>query len=284
MKVGIQLYSVRNRMASDPVGTIREVVNRGYRNIEAANHNAENDSGVGFGVTSQDLKQMLDELGASIISAHVMPLNESNIDRVLEYHSFIGTKYIAVPIAFFRGRDDALRMAETLNRMGERCHSAGIQLLYHNHYHEFQRFDGEGILHTIATNSDPSLVQFEIDTYWTMRAGKDPIELLRMLGTRVRLIHQKDYTKGYEAEIDLLRSAQEAGDYIDMKRFERDLKNETFTEVGTGIMDIQSIIDIGNTICGAEYIILEQDYSLLDELESVSVSMDSFKQFSGIEW
>ena len=69
-----------------------------------------------------------------------------------------------------------------------------------------------------------------------------------------------------------------------MDRFNRDIKEETFTEIGTGIMDIQTIIDTANDCCESEAIVLEQDYSQYDELESIRISMDSFKRFKGVEW
>ena len=53
---------------------------------------------------------------------------------------------------------------------------------------------------------------------------------------------------------------------------------------GTGVMDIQAIIDTANEYCGSEYIVLEQDYSQHDELESIAISMDSFRKFKGVEW
>ena len=85
-------------------------------------------------------------------------------------------------------------------------------------------------------------------------------------------------------ERDLLASVEAAGDYVDMGRFNRDVRPETFTEIGTGVMDIQAIIDTANEYCGSEYIVLEQDYSQHDELESIAISMDSFRKFKGVEW
>lgn len=284
MKVGIQLYSVRNHMAENPVDTIRKVANEGYRYIEVANHNADKDAGIGFGISAEETKALLKETGAQIFSAHIFPLNPEEMTPILEFHKEIGTKYFVQPMDFYKDRDETLRKAEMLNKVGERCKEYGMQLLYHNHFHEFQHFGPETVFELLMNHTDPELVKIELDTYWTTRGQQDPVELLKKYGKRVCLVHQKDFTKGYEAERDLLASVEAAGDYVDMDRFNRDVKPETFTEIGTGIMDIQSIIDAANTYCGSEAIVLEQDYSQHDELESIRISMESFKRFKGVEW
>lgn len=284
MKVGIQLYSVRNHMAQDPLGTIKKVAEAGYRYIEVANHNADKDTGVGFGVSAKEVNQLLADCNAQIFSAHIFPLDPEKMTPILEYHQEIGTKYFVHPMDFYKDRDETLRKAEMMNKVGERCKDYGMQLLYHNHFHEFQHFGDKTIYELLMENTDPELVKIELDTYWTTRGQQDPLALLKKYGKRVRLVHQKDFTKGYEAERDLLASVEAAGDYVDMERFGRDVRPETFTEIGTGVMDIQAIIDTANEYCGSEYIVLEQDYSQHDELESIAISMDSFRKFKGVEW
>lgn len=284
MKVGIQLYSVRNHMAEAPIDTIRKVTEAGYRYIEVANHNADKDAGVGFGVSAKEIRKLLDETKSEIFSAHIFPLNPAEMTPILEYHQEIGTRYFVHPMDFYKDRDEVLRKAETLNSVGERCKEYGMQLLYHNHFHEFQHFGDETIFELLMNNTDPELVKIELDTYWTTRGQQDPVALLKKYGKRVRLVHQKDFTKGYEAERDLLKSVEDAGDYVDMDRFNRDVRPETFTEIGTGVMDIQSIINTAVSECDSEFIVLEQDYSQHDELESIAISMDSFRKFKGVEW
>ncbi len=284
MKVGIQLYSVRNHMAKDPISTIRDVANAGYRHIEVANHNAGNDAGVGFGITAKEVRSLLNEVGAEIFSAHIFPLDPERMAPVLEFHQEIGTKFLVQPMDFYRDREEALIKADILNKVGERCKDYGMQLLYHNHYHEFQHFGDDTIYELLINNTDPELVKIELDTYWTLRAGRNPIEELKKYGKRVCLVHQKDFTKGFEDKLNLLASVEANNDYVDMDRFNLEVRPETFTEIGTGIMDIQYIIDTANEFCGSEYIVLEQDFSQYDEIESIKISMDSFRKFKGVEW
>jgi sugar phosphate isomerase/epimerase len=284
MKVGIQLYSVRNHMAQDPIDTIRKVAEAGYRYIEVANHNADTDAGVGFGVSAKEVNELLKETGAKIFSAHIFPMDPAKMTPILEFHQAIGTKYFVQPMDFFKDRDETLRKAEELNSVGARCREYGMQLLYHNHFHEFQHFGDKTIYELLMENTDPELVKIELDTYWTTRGEQDPIALLKKYGKRVRLVHQKDYTKGYEAERDLIASVEATNDYVDLDRFNRDVRPETFTEIGTGVMDIQSIIDTAIEYCDSEYIVLEQDHSQYDEMKSIAISMDSFRKFKGVEW
>jgi sugar phosphate isomerase/epimerase len=284
MKVGIQLYSVRNRMAKDPVAAIKAVVGEGYRYLETANHTADKDPGVGFGVPAKELKEMLDGAGAKVVSAHIFPMTGEVLGPVLEYYGQLGTPYLVMPMGFYSSRDDALRQAEDLNRIGKTCAGAGITLLYHNHFHEFQIFDGSTVFDIILEHTDPKLVQVELDTYWAMRGGQDPAALLKAWGERVRLIHQKDYPAEYRDRINLIDKVNREHLKVDMAYFMSLGVDKAFTEIGTGIMDIQSIIGAGNGLCKADYIILEQDYTSHDELESVRISMENFKKFTGIKW
>lgn len=286
MKVGIQLYSVRNSMAKDPLATIQRVAEQGYRFLEVANHNAEKDYGVGFSVSPDEINKVLSQTEAKIVSAHIFPLDAEKIKPVLEYHNQIGTKYIAMPMDFYRDRNETLRKAEILNGVGEECKKAGIQLLYHNHFHEFQVFEGEteSIFETLMENTDENLLQIEIDTYWALRGGVDPVEFIKKYGKRVRLIHQKDFPKDMEGQLNLLNAVHKDNIYVDMGYFNSVVPENTFTEIGNGIIDIQGIINAANEYGDVDYIILEQDYTTYDEFESIKISMENFKKLKGITW
>lgn len=284
MKVGIQLYSVRNHMAKDPITTVKTVVQEGYRYLETANHTADKDPGVGFGVPAGEMKKILDGEGARIVSAHVSPMTSEVLGPVLEYYQQLGTGYMVMPMSFYPGRDDTLRQAEDLNRIGKACAGAGMTLLFHNHFHEFQVFDGSTVFDLILEHTDPALVKVELDAYWALRGGQDPVAFLKKWGERVRLIHQKDYPAEYRDRINLIDKINRDHLKVDMNYFMGLGMDKEFTEIGTGIMDIQSIIDAGNGFCKADYIILEQDHTSHDEFESIRISMESFKKFKGIEW
>lgn len=282
MKAGIQLYSVRTAMQQDPLAAIRRVAEIGYRYLEVANHNADKDPGVGFAASAADIQSVLKQTGARVISAHLSPLAPKALGPALEYHAQLGTGFFVVPMAFFAERDDILRLAESLSQVAEACREYQIELLYHNHFHEFQTFGNATAFDILMDNTDPALVKIELDTYWAMRGGQDPVALLQRYGKRVRLVHQKDYPKGRDGDIDLIAEPNRTGVSVTTEYFMQHVDPTLFTEIGTGIMDIQRILDAARRHCSCKYIILEQDATQLDEMESIRVSMEHFRQFSGI--
>lgn len=283
MKIGIQMYSVKEHMKEDPQNAIRKVTSIGYRYLETANYQADTDPGVGFPVSAEEIKRTLADTGSEIVGAHLQPLAGDYLKVNLEYFAELGTRFFIVPMEFYRDKSDVLRLAERLNQAAEQCGKYGIELLYHNHYHEFQLMDGELVYEMIMNHTDPELVKIELDTYWAMRAGQNPISLMKKYGKRIRMIHQKDFPAQCRDELQIITHQNRTGVVIDMPYFNDHFNPEAFTEIGNGIMDIQNIINVGNEICGSEYIIVEQDASALDELLSVEISLNNLKRYKGIE-
>ena len=283
LKVGIQLYSVRELMKQDPIKTIYQVADAGYKYLEAANHNALEDQGIGFGVSAEELKKVLDDAGAKVVSAHIYPFNMENYKKVIEYNQKIGNATVIYPMEYFSSRDDVMRKVEMYEQMGKIAAEEGMTFLYHNHYHEFQEFDGETVMDAIVNNTDPAHVNLELDTYWTLRGGVDPVEAMKHFGTRIKKLHQKDLVKDSKNPVNMFDIV---GKYtiIDQKLWVGTKCNDDFTEIGYGCMDIQSIIDTANKIGSMDYIILEQDATKLNQLDSVKRSMEGFHKFGGIVW
>lgn len=179
LKVGIQLYSVRNLMEKNPVEVLEKVAEIGYKNIEVANHKAAQEFGVGFGVSASQLNEIFGRFGSRVVSAHIWPFDENNYSQIIEYNKAIGNHIIVHPIDFFKDESEALKKCEFYNKMGKMARDEGIDYLYHNHFHEFQKFNGKPVLEIIKDNTDPEYVNFELDTFWTMRAGLNPIEVMK---------------------------------------------------------------------------------------------------------
>lgn len=308
LKVGLILYSVREAMARDAIGTVEAVGKLGYKYIEVCNHNAIEDAGCGFGIEAEALKQTFDTFGSRVVSAHVFPFEKSDVPAVLRYNQALGNRNIVNPMGKFSTYDDLMRQCEAFNETGRICRREGMNYLYHNHDHEFRTFQGKYILDIIAENTDPDYLGFELDTFWVMRAGLCPTDILKRYGKRVKLIHQKDFAWDSLAPINTIgllpqeREMQDGqalgldgdSDYA-KKGGQHDSKEEAdhkrriyssaFTEIGTGIMKIQDIIDTANAFTDAEYIILEQDYTRMEnQLASIEKSMEYFQKFTGISW
>ena len=284
LRVGIQLFSVRDMMKKNPYETIKKVADLGYRYIEPANHNALEDDGVGFGVTAEELNQVLAESGSRVISNHIAPFTEDNAPAVIAYNKAIGNKYVVYPVGYYSSKEDVLEVCGRLNRIGEMCKKEGMYLLYHNHYQEFQKFDGKTVMDYIVDETDPESIGLELDTFWVMRAGIDPSEAIRNFGTRVKLLHQKDYRPVEGEPANLFEKWGYDMDVTSSEKFKASYSHDGFAEVGTGVMDIQKIIDTANELGSVEYIILEQDFTKREQLDSVIISMDSFKKYKGIAW
>lgn len=282
LKVGIQLFSVREDMEKDPVEAIRKVAEIGYKNLEVANPRADQDPGVGFGVPADKLLEILGGFGARVISGHLRPIDETSLPGIIEYHGKIGNHYIGQSIDFFGDYDALMKRCEYYNQVGKALSEYGMKFLYHNHYHEFQKMQDKYILYHILENTDPAYVDFELDTFWAMRGGACPIEVMKAMGNRLKLVHQKDFSKTTDSPVNIWTIKGEDA-VITRETFGSAHKPEDFCEIGTGIMDIQKIIDTANDQ-GAEYIVLEQDATQLTPMESIKISMDNFKKYSGIDW
>lgn len=285
MKVGIQLYSVRQAMEKDPIGILKKVGDAGYKYIEVANHHMDKDSGIGFGVPAKEMRKILDDYGIGLVGTHLFPFVEDALERVLEYQAEVGCKRIGYANSVFpNGMEDVKARCEEMNRVGEKSRAYGIQFYYHNHFQEYQKFEGKTVMQHMRDNTEPDLVAFELDTYWAARGGVDPVEAMAELGDRLILLHQKDFTKGANVPIDLFSYKHTHDDSLGWEIFDDHAENgHLFIEIGTGVLPIQSYIDQGNKQ-GVEYIVLEQDYTQLDEIESIKLSMENFRKFSGIEW
>lgn len=288
MKVGIQLYSVRDEMAKDPIKAIEKVASIGYKNLEVANPRADEDPGVGFNVPADKLQEILSGFDAHVVSSHIRPFTPDTADAIIAYHESIGNKYIGQSADFWTSKENLLERCRYYNEMGKLCAAHGMKFLYHNHYHEFQKLEGKYILYHIMENTDPAYVDFELDTFWAMRGGADLIEVMKTLGKRLSMIHQKDFSKTAPSELNVLKfkgleEIKSDADFISHDNFQGGFDHADFCEIGTGIMDIQKILDTGNEL-GVKFVVLEQDFSQHEQLESVQISMDSFRKYKGIEF
>lgn len=286
LKIGIQLYSVRNSFKEDNFATLRKLSETGYHYVEAANHNAAVDDGVGFGFPAKELRKNLADLGLQIVGSHINPLRLDRLPAVLDYHQELGNKQIGCDTEFFplNDLDYIYRRCEFFNEIGRMCQERGMRYYYHNHYMEFQRINGKSIYDIIMENTDPNLVFIELDTYWCYRGGFDAVELINKYKNRLVLLHQKDFPQNAPQVINMYDGIVDERQEVTREIF-RDTKDPLcFTEIGTGVLPIQKIIDAAQDAPNLEYMVLEQDFTRLPELESIQVSMDSFRRFNGIEF
>ena len=187
---GLQLWSVRDDMGKDPQGTLRQVASFGYKQIESF----EGSKGMFWGMSNTEFKKYMNDLGMTIVSSHC------NIDKDFEKKAAdaaaIGMKYLMCP---YKGPqksiDDFKKFADEFNKKGEICKKNGIRFAYHNHDYSFKEIDGQVPQDVMMKNTDPGLVDFEMDIYWVVTAGQNPQAWIRKYPSRFRACHVKDRIK-----------------------------------------------------------------------------------------
>lgn len=289
MKVAIQMYSVRETLAKEPLATMKSVAEMGYKYWETWEirdvDDVPNNYGLG-GLPADEAKDLLKELGVTIIGSHISSdsmYNEKKLEAFLDYQQAVGCWNPGLSLDFFPDVAFIKQWGENMNRIGQMCRDRGMHWHYHNHYHEFQVYEGRYVTDWILEFTDPALVDFELDTFWAARAGVDPVAMIERYADRLVMLHQKDFAKNAPQKMNLFDGIVDPDTPITTFEAFRHTDERCFAEVGTGTMDIQAIIDAGNQ-ADIPYITLEQDKTQLSELESVKVSMDAFRKYSGIEW
>jgi sugar phosphate isomerase/epimerase len=251
-KIGLQLYTLRNEISKDLEGTLKKVAAIGYKEVELFGYS----DGKFFGKTSAEFKTLLKGLGLTPVSGHYGAGVETKPSkgtlsndwkRAMEDAAALGQKY--ANCAYLTGNerksiDDYKRHAELFNKSGEVAKEFGIQFGYHNHDFEFQKLDGQIPYDIITANTDPKLVKLELDLYWAVRAGLDPVELFKKHPGRFPLWHVKDMEKG---------------------------PDKAFAEVGTGSIDFAKIFE-ARKIAGLTHFFVEQDVCKIPPAEAIAIS------------
>ena len=186
-RIGIQLYTLRTALEADVDGTLARLKQIGYAEVETA----------GFhGRTPAQFRQALDANGLAAPSAH-MPLAEVR-DRTaatLDAAKAIGAQYVVLPWLEEKDRqtlDQYRAVADVLNRAGEAAKGAGLRMAYHNHDFEFVPIGGTRPIDLLLERTTPDLVSFELDLYWTVKAGGDPFAFFSRWPGRFPMVHVKD--------------------------------------------------------------------------------------------
>jgi sugar phosphate isomerase/epimerase len=186
-RIGVQLYTVRTLMEQDFEGTLAAIAAIGYHQVEFHDY---------FGHSPEQLREILDRLGLETPAAHFpwQAINEDP-DGVIESARAVGHRYVVLPWLPPEERASIARyrkLASLCNEVGSACSSAGLRFAYHNHDFEFQSTDGQVPFDLLLNETDPDLVEFEIDLYWTIKGGCDPLDYFQAHPGRFTLCHLKD--------------------------------------------------------------------------------------------
>ena len=249
---GLQLYTLRDVLPNNPKDVLTQVASFGYKQIESYEHK---DLGIFWGMKNTEFKKLMDDLGMKIVSSHC-DINK-DFDRKAAEAAEIGMKYLICPyLGPQKTIDDFKKFAATFNQRGETCKKNGIKFGYHNHDYGFIPVDGQLPQDVMMQNTDKNLVDFEMDIYWVVTAGQDPIAWINKYPGRFKLSHIKDRKKGAPLS-----------------------EREVSVDLGTGGIDFKSILkEAGKK--GMEYYIVEQDaYENTTPLAAAKADADYLKNF-----
>jgi len=186
-KVGLQLYTVRDLMKADLPGTLRKVARIGYKEVEFAGY---------FGRSPAQIRALLKQNGLTSPSSHIgLDILEKDPVKAFADAKAIGHQWATVPWLPEERRktvDDWNRIIDLLNRLGPQAKAAGLRLAYHNHDFEIRPVNGVRPLDMMLDKTDPSLVDFEMDLYWVVFGGGDPIDFFNRHPKRFAMVHVKD--------------------------------------------------------------------------------------------
>jgi len=265
--VGIQLYSVREDMLKDPLGSLTQLAKMGYVYVEHANYINRKF----YGYTAPEFKKVLDGLGLKMPSGHTV-MGRQHWDEAkkdfsdswkltVEDAATLEQKWVISPsmdASMRKSYNDFKRYMDIFNKCGELCKKFGMKFGYHNHDFEFsEQLNGEKLFDIIMKSIDPNLVALQLDIGNLYNGGAVALDILKQYPGRFEIIHVKDEiaaTGGNEKYIS--------------------------TILGDGIVNTKKMVNLAKKIGGTNcYIIEQESYGDKTPMYCVKADMDIMKKW-----
>jgi len=251
--IGLQLYSLRADFAKDVPGTLDKVKSFGFKYVELAGT---------YNLAPDKFKQMLDERGLVAVSGH-FPYERFRDDAegVAKDAKTLGLKYAGVAWIPHDNKFDEKTCRAAINdfnKAGETLKKHGIQFFYHTHGYEFEKDPSGTLFDLLVRETNPKNVKFEMDVFWIVHPGQDPVKLLNLYSRRFELMHVKDMKKGTPTGLLTGHS---------------DVNNDV--ALGTGTMDWPAILKAGKK-AGVKYYFIEDESNV--SAEQIPVSLKYLEQ------
>ena len=255
MRIGLQLYSVRDKMGEDFEGTLKAVSEMGYECVEFAGY---------MDHSAEEIKAILDKYNLFAPAVHQKyEFFLEDGQKKVDFLKTLGVKYVAIP---YIGREchiggenfeTTMKDIKTVSRL---LSDNGLKLLYHNHGYELDTYNGEILLDSFFETLSSDIIDAEIDAGWVAYSNVDACEYLKKYKGRLPLIHVKDFViEGYD---------------------DNGNKNCKFKPIGKGILDIPAILKVA-AHSGCEYAFVElEDFSEYAPLDQAKISYDYLKSLS----
>jgi len=239
LKFALQLYTVRDHLDKDVPGTLAKVKAMGYDWVEGAGTH---------GLTHEAFLKHLEQAGLRMCSMHVGYDDVTkDVPKVVGWARLYNVKYVVISGIDRRltpDREGWIACGKALDAAGAALGRSGIQLCYHNHAHEFERFGNEYAYDLLFGAARRENLAAQIDTFWVRYAGLDPVTVINRYSGRCPLLHVKDMS---------------------------DADSRAFAEMGSGILPWREIFAAAAQ-AGTEWYIVEQDTCPGDSLESAETS------------
>jgi len=240
--LGLQLYTIRDAIGKDVPGSLKKVSDIGYKYVELANYA----KGKFYGYEPSEFKKLVNGLGMEILSSHASVdargITTDDAKKMTEDHAKLGVKYCMQPWVVDEARKTIAsyqKMVADWNMVGKLMKENGIQFGYHNHNFEFDTVEGKiPFFDIMMAELDKDLITFELDLFWTTKAGLNPVDLFKKYPGRFQLFHMKDM---YTHEAPFFK-----------------VSTNDFAPVGAGVINFKEILAAKN-IAGMKYMIVEQD-------------------------
>lgn len=244
--IGLQLYTVRELFAPDPIGTLEKVAAIGYREVEYG----------GGGYDKMDhaaLRKAMDRLSLKCPSIHVgYEALTADVAAVVRMAKTLGADTIVLPWLTPPMRDPQVfqRAIGDFNRWAGQLKQAGLGFAYHNHDFEFsvKAPDGRSLFDLLVADGDPALVKIELDLFWAVAAGEDVKAVIKRLPGRIYAYHVKD------------RAA-----------------DGRMVSVGAGVIDFVDLFTL-NKQAGVQHLYVENDQAPAPYLPDIKASFDHLRR------
>ena len=254
--IGVQMMMFREKVPEiGAYAVLQRLAEIGYHSIEVSQ----------IAMTPEnvaEMKRACDDFGVEVAacSAALEPMGPgrgdaltTDFDKIVADCKALDTRFLRIgmlPMTYMGNREKALDFVARADEMAERLAEHGIELYYHNHHVEFEKYDGKYLMDIIKEST--TRLGFELDVYWIQYGGENPVSYIKQYAGRVKLLHLKDY----RIKLDL---SPLAGAGMDRAKFMQVFLGAVqFAEVGEGNLPMKEIIDTG-LACGSEHFLVEQD-------------------------
>lgn len=249
-EIGLQLYTLREEFPKDVKLTLEKVANAGYTTVETYGFSIKDQF---WGLSPVEFKKIVDANNLKAVSGHYNLgsfLYDGNLEEVkaaIEAATILKNEYFTIPWVEEAFRNDFHKIAARLNEAGKMCADAGLKLAYHNHDFEFNKQDGITGYEILLQETDTNLVSFELDLYWVVYSGNDPLQLFKENPGRFKLWHVKDMDKVNPA---------------------------LNTEIGSGSIDFKPYFEEGKQAGMVHFFVEQENNYTANSFESIKTSCD----------